>query len=333
MQDAIGVPANEGPATPGETLEDLLSRSRRSAVPIRRTLLQSGGRSHEPGPLRLFVAERRRRALDQYLLLHAGASAEPWDVTQPAMSWARMMRMEDKTSSEVAVSRNWRWLEAKGLVKTKRSGRLIAVYLLAEDGSGREYTRPRGREEGSEHGYFNLPFEYFRQRWDGELSLASKATLLICLAQAPTFDLPTERAAGWYGISADTLQRGLDELRSLGLLQSWGRTKKAPRTRRGWTTVNYYRLGGPFSPTRARRKTAAIEDEATEATSTGAKTTTTTTPTSAAATTASTASKAASVAGAAGLSTSGPVAGATATSPSSFPRRPRHSSPRARWSP
>jgi hypothetical protein len=217
------------------------------------------------------------------------------------MSWARMMRMEDKASSEVAVSRNWRWLEEKGLVKTKRSGRLIAVYLLAEDGSGAEYTRPRGREEGSEHGYFNLPFEYFRQRWDSELSLPGKATLLICLAQAPTFDLPTERAAGWYGISADTLQRGLDELRSLGLLQSWGRTKKAPRTRRGWTTVNYYRLGGPFTPTRTRRKAAAA-DETTEATSTKD----TTTDKTAATTTATAAGKATVVA-----DTTGPSAGTT----------------------
>jgi len=266
MSEHLDILADEHAATSEETLEDLLSRTRRSRVPIRRTLLQTGGRDRAPGPLHFFVSERRERALDQYLLLHAGAAAKPWDVTQPAMTWARMMRMPAKATSEVAVSRNWRWLQDRQLVRIETSGRLRAIYLLSEDGSGLAYTRPRGPERGAEHGWFTLPYEYFRQRWDGELTLPGKATLLVCLAQAPIFNLPTERAAGWYGISADTLQRGLDELRSLGLLQTWSRMKKAPRARYGVTSVNYYRLLGPFTrrvpPARNARAVARKQDAA-----------------------------------------------------------------------
>jgi DNA-binding HxlR family transcriptional regulator len=73
--------------------------------------------------------------------------------------------------------------------------------------------------------------------------------LLICLAQKPTFSLRTEHASGWYGISPDTLQRGLDELRDLELIQVWSRPKKAPRARYGITHENFYRLLGPFMRT------------------------------------------------------------------------------------
>ncbi len=88
--------------------------------------------------------------------------------------------------------------------------------------------------------------------------LAGKATLLICLAQKPTFTLPTERASSWYGVSPDTLQRGLDELRERELIKVWSRTKKAPRARYGYTTENHYALQGLFAR-------APIETEATVA--------------------------------------------------------------------
>jgi hypothetical protein len=233
-------------ATPEETLEDLLRRSRRTRVPIRRSFLQTGNRSSRPGPLHRFVAERRPRALDIYALLHAGASAEPWDVTQPAMSWARMLSMPETASSEASISRTWSWLEQQQLVSSERAGRLRKVSLLLEDGSGRPYSQPRGREPDS-RGYFNVPFEYFRKGWHLELSLAGKATLFICLAQGHTFTLPTPRASVWYGVSSDTLQRGLDELRRHGLVQRWTRTVKAPRARHGLTRLYHYRLTGAFA--------------------------------------------------------------------------------------
>lgn len=229
-------------ATPEDTLLDLLNRSRRRNVPIRRSFLQLPGPPKQPGPLAGFVEGRRPIALDLWLLLHAGAASSPWDVRQPAMSWARMLDMPQTLSSETTISRNWSWLEQRRLVRSERDHRVRKVFLLMEDGSGRAFKRSTGQQRG----FFKLPYAYFTQRWHKELKLAGKATLLICLAQAPTFTLPTEHAAGWYGISADTLQRGLDDLRELELLKVWTRAKKAPRTRFGYTVENHYALQGPF---------------------------------------------------------------------------------------
>jgi hypothetical protein len=111
------------------------------------------------------------------------------------------------------------------------------------------------RATGQARGFFKLPYEYFTQRWHLQLNLAGKATLLICLAQAPTFTLPTEHAARWYGVSADTLQRGLDELRELGLLKVWSRAKKAPvhATASRSKTTTRYRVRSAARPSRSPR--------------------------------------------------------------------------------
>ena len=103
------------------------------------------------------------------------------------------------------------------------------------------------RAGGQERGFFKLPYAYFTARLHRELRLAGKATLLICLAQGPTFTLPTERAAGWYGISADTLERGIDELKRAEILKAWPRRKKAPRTRLGYTIESHYALLGAYA--------------------------------------------------------------------------------------
>jgi hypothetical protein len=228
-------------ATPDETLLDLLDRSQRHSVPIRRSFLQLPDK--QPGPLAAFVEGRRPLALDLWLLLHAGASSFPWDVRQPAMSWARMLDMPQTTASETTISRNWTWLEGQKLIRSERDHRVRKIFLLREDGSGREFERATGKERG----FFKLPYAYFADRIHRQLKLAGKATLLICLAQNPTFTMPTERAADWYGVSADTLQRGLDELRELELIKVWSRTKKAPRARYGYTVENHYAMQGPFA--------------------------------------------------------------------------------------
>lgn len=228
-------------ATADETLRDLLDRSLRTNVPIRRTFLQLPDKT--PGPLASFVTGRRALALDLWLLLHAGASGGDWDVRQPAMSWARMLDMPQTTASETTISRNWTWLEQQRLVRTERDHRVRNVFLLTEDGSGQEFSRATGKDRG----FFKLPYAYFTERVHNELRLAGKAALLIALAQAPTFTLPAERAGPWYGISPDTLQRGIDELRDRGYVKVWSRSKKAPRSRYGYTRENHYALQGPFA--------------------------------------------------------------------------------------
>jgi DNA-binding PadR family transcriptional regulator len=159
------------------------------------------------------------------------------------MSWARMLDMPQTTASETTISRNWSWLEQQKLIRTERDHRVRKVTLLMEDGSGDEFERATGKDRG----FFKLPYAYFTERIHQDLNLAGKATLLICLAQKPAFTLPTERASTWYGVSPDTLQRGLDQLREQELIKVWTRTKKAPRARYGFTTENHYALQGPFA--------------------------------------------------------------------------------------
>jgi hypothetical protein len=151
--------------------------------------------------------------------------------------------MPQTIGSETTISRNWTWLEEQRLVRSERDHRIRKVTLLMEDGSGQEFDRATGKDRG----FFKLPYEYFTDRIHRDLKLAGKATLLICLAQKPTFTLPTERAATWYGMSADTLQRGIDELRDRDLIKVWSRTMKAPRARYGYTAVNHYALLAPFA--------------------------------------------------------------------------------------
>ncbi|MDA0163150.1 hypothetical protein OM076_22945 [Solirubrobacter ginsenosidimutans] len=183
--------------------------------------------------------ERRPLALQLYLLLHCVARADPWHGWLPAMAWARAL---DKTQpgAEATISRNWSWLESERLIRSDRYKRLRRVFLLREDGSGTEYTRPTGN-------YFTLPLAYFLDEWHQKLSLSGTVVLLIARDLQVPFQLRKEHASGWYGVSADTLQRGIDELRDHGLLSITPKRIAAPRTRQGWTMVNEYRLLAPFT--------------------------------------------------------------------------------------
>lgn len=187
------------------------------------------------------MRERQLFALQLYLLLHSVARKDPWDCALPASAWARAL---DKTnpSAEGAVSRAWAWLKDEQLVRTTRSARLVHAYLLSEDGSGDEYTRSRD--------FFYFPLAYFRDGWHRELSLAATSVLLIGLDKSkrkPWFQLRTERQSAWYGISADTLQRGLDELADADLLYVHQRQVRDTRARFGTTRVNEYALLGAFA--------------------------------------------------------------------------------------
>jgi len=250
------------PPTPTRqaTIEALLERSKRpnNALPIRRTFLQQGTLRHpQPGPLAELVHRHDERALDQYLLLHAAASADPWNVDLPAATWARAMGLAGETATS-AVSKTWRRLEDLGLVARTRSRRLASVTLLREDGSGEPYTHPgRGRDREP---YFKLPYAYWtdEQEWHRTLKLPAKAVLLIALSLRDDFILPAERAPDWYDLSPDSADRGLRMLRQKGLLQRRTELKVAPLSAIGVTEEFHYTLKPPFGPhagrpTRRRR--------------------------------------------------------------------------------
>ncbi len=222
-------------ATPEMTRAALLTETQeRRRTAIRTGFLQDRDGDRAAGPLHLFVTGRRRTALHLYLMLHCVASGGEFDSALPAMVWARAL-CKTKTSAEASISRNWSWLESQKLVRSasedEKKERLRRVYLLAENGSGEPYTHPTNQ-------FFYFPFAFFTDGWSDKLSLAATAVLLIALDQKPTFRLAKERASGYYDISADTLQRGVDELRDEGLLHIEQRRIAAPKLRQGWTLVN-----------------------------------------------------------------------------------------------
>jgi hypothetical protein len=256
------------------TIEHYLNRSAREGLPLHRTFLQQKKETGQaPGPGAAFVHRNREGALDQYLFLHALASApDPetgrHDVRLRADIWARAGGGHfDPVTGRVekaalhAVSRNWQFLRANGLVTVERVKRLARVTLLADDGSGEDYEHVgdgmRGRRLArGDAGYFQLPYAYWRAGWNTELSLVGKAVLLIALSLGDGFPLPANKGPEWYGMSASTIERGIRELRNNRLLHSEKLRRTDPESPVGFTDLNYYELRPPFGPRRHRASNA-----------------------------------------------------------------------------
>ena len=218
------------------TVEVLLGRTtRRDFVPLSRSFVQRRDVGGGAGPLAMFVRSRRRNALDLYLLAHATASAPPWDVTEYAGVWARALGIGATTGAGVVVSTNWTWLEGQRLVRSERKGGLRRIFLLNDNGSGDPYERPTTD-------FFKLPHAYWTFGWQQALDLPAKAVLLIALSLKEGFLLPTAHGATWYGLSLDTVKRGLRRLRNTGLLEVREVRKQAPRSPTGFTLERRYRL-------------------------------------------------------------------------------------------
>jgi hypothetical protein len=244
------------PLTRRETIEDLLAQSARGIVPIRKSFVQQGrGKDTKPGPLASFVIAHDARALDAYLFVHALASAEPWNCDYPAGTWVRALGLGGSAtpaSARGAVSKVMRRLEDRNLVKRARSGRRASVTLLREDGTGEPYQHPH-RSDGDR--WLQLPYAYWLEDHVLALSLPAKAMLLIALSLPDGFYLPSERADDWYGISPDSADRGLRELRKAAVLDTNRQWVKNQRSDTGWTEHWTYTLTGSFSS--AARSTAA----------------------------------------------------------------------------
>jgi len=228
-----------------ETLRALLS-SRRDFLPLSRRFLQQRRAGGGPGPLSWFVRARRLRALNLYLLAHAIASSPPPTVGLASSVWARALGMSARPSSAVQISTNWTWLEDHRLVKSQRLAGRRQVLLLNDDGSGRPYEHPSHPKEGKPD-YLKLPYAFWLERWHTKLDLPATAVLLIGLSLGDHFQLPQDHAAAWYGISRDTIGRGLRGLEAHGLLEHLEWHKRAPRAPTGVTSERYYTLLGPFA--------------------------------------------------------------------------------------
>jgi hypothetical protein len=250
-------PPKPAVATPDETVDEIVALSGRSDVPIRVEFLQGkdGTGTSTPGPLADFVRTGDQRALTLYLLALTKASSEPWDTALPAPVWARAMGVDlpQSNTATSTISKAWRRIDERRLIERRRRKRMAAVTLLREDGSGRVYSHP-----GTERDWhLKLPHAFWLEgpgskRWYRVLDLPETAMLLIALSRLDGFRLPFESGPDWYGISADTVNRGVHGLERHGLLTIDKGYKKAPLAPAGYTTENRYTLQAPFGP-RGRR--------------------------------------------------------------------------------
>jgi hypothetical protein len=240
--------------TPADTVDEIVRASKRTGYfPIRREFLQLSHRGKPvAGPLGSIVSAGDLRALHLYLLLLTKASSPPWDARLPAAAWARALSIDLPTSKTArsTISKIWLRLEQRQLVERVRKERLADVFLLREDGSGKEYTNPGEVRDV----YVRIPLALWLQgpgastRWYQELTLPELSFLLIARTYGDRFRLPYEMGPDWYGISADTLSRGAHGLETRGLLEVDKHWKKAPLTAAGYTAENRYTLQPPFGP-------------------------------------------------------------------------------------
>ncbi len=245
---------SDEPATSFETRQAITESSGRGAFPIRRSFLQEKkGRKTIPGPMARLVETSDRSGLLLYSLAVTKASSAPWDIALPASVWARALDLPNPTSATTRsrISKTWTRLVNLNLLLRSRRANTAVLTLLKEDGSGKEYTHPGvGRSEP----YIQIPHALWLDGpddgtyWFEALKLPALAFLYIarCYKLGQNFGLAAERVPDYYGISADTFQRGARQLRNLGLVEVTSKTTKAPLAPLGVTVENRYRLLAPF---------------------------------------------------------------------------------------
>lgn len=266
--DASPATRKQPPPTLGrrETIEGLLTQTRRGIVPIRKTFVQQGrGKATTPGPLASFLRAHDDRGLEAYLFLHAMASAStPWNCVLPSGAWVRALGLAENAtpaSARGAFSKIMKRLMDRKLIERSRSKRRADVRLLREDASGESYERPLGKERWDR--WMQLPHAYWREGHFESLHLPAKVMLLVALSLDDGFYLPSERAPDWYGVSADSADEGLRELRQAGLLDTDYQWERNVRSDTGWTKRWTYTLIGSFSKDERKKAAASrsVDDE------------------------------------------------------------------------
>lgn len=250
-------------ATGRDTREAVLTRSIRANVPLRKTFVQANrGAESRHGPLKAFVTGRDLRGLRAYLIIVAACSngVNGWSTTHDSAVWARLMDIHKTAFGPSARTGAWRALcrlKARNLIECSRSGTMIKVTLLREDGTGKPYDRPVGDNE--ENRFLQIPTTFWTKGRDEKLSLPGLALFLVVAREKHWVPLPADRAPEWYGWSADTHERGLKQLVDLELIQKRAFKKKAPLAPAGYTIAYEYRRA-PITLARkpkAKQKSAA----------------------------------------------------------------------------
>ncbi len=220
--------------------------SHRDAVPIREALLQIRGTPVRPGVLADLVRHGNEHALDLYLLLRIPLSAPPFQLEVNADYWAPLAgrTSQSRRNARLAMYRSLDRLESLALIRRETRGSRSRVELLDESGNGDPYVHPARRDER----YIKLPHSYWTLGFDRKLKLPGKTVLLLSLSLSPKgFTLPLAHSTDWYGISAPSLKRGMDELVRARLVRYQTTEVPATNTPDGITALRRtYLLAGPM---------------------------------------------------------------------------------------
>lgn len=254
----VAIPDSNPPdITAADTVDEIVKASKRHTYfPLRLEFLQRRVDGvMRPGPLAGLVRAGDIRGLKLYLLVITKASHEPYDAKLAAAVWARALDLDLPTSATArsTISKAWLRLEDAHLIRREREQRKAKITLLNEDGLGSNYDSP-------EKHYFRVPLALWLagpakdKRWYQVLTLPELAVLLIGRSLGDSFRMPVEQGPVWYGISADTIGRGLKGLTDRGLLEVDKRFKPAPLSPLGYTAEHRYTLVAPFKVGRVSGK-------------------------------------------------------------------------------
>jgi hypothetical protein len=240
-----------------ENLSQLFWDSHRTAVPIRESFLQIRGERAVPGPLGKIVRGRYHHALDVYLLILAATASPPHRLYVNADFWAALVRRPSQShrNARLALYRSLDILISLDLIQQETRLGVPLIQLLSESGNGDLYIHPAKLRER----YITLPHVYWENGLDHTLKLPGKAVLLLARSLRPDgFTLPLAHAAAWYGISPDTLHRGMHELVQAKVARYTAADISSPEAPRGTTVRRTYRLVGAMAraepePARHRR--------------------------------------------------------------------------------
>lgn len=231
------VPSPAALAAAGE----LGSRARGRSAQIRYTFVNRPDTS-TPSALNCLLRGGRggQVRLKTYLSLMWLCGAAPYDAAYPSRAWATLLDLDEPAGLGARrINDAMKWLETNRFITIEaRPGHPNRVTLLRENGGGDPYTVPgletqalkeKGRARVSDpeflqHRYMQIRPAFWTSGWLAALSAPAVAMYLVLLAEQGPHEDPIEiwlsprLATEKYGMSSDTRNNGLDELRRAGLV-------------------------------------------------------------------------------------------------------------------
>lgn len=250
MNDPFAGIEDESPQTPAEMRASLLRDSHRGYTPVRKILVQRPSEAAErPSTIGEMVSERQENALRLLLLALAFQPLE--GLALPPQRWAGLVNCSSKLAcSQSQLARAIKQLQDRRLVVRDGTTHLFGLVPLMEDGSGQGYTRPTAKGAVVGKGFFIVPHDAWTSGLIDNLRLPGLAMFLISLHdthQKPSFQVPLDKMAKWYGVSERTAERGYDELANQRVLLTRTQRVAARSAASGLRTVTHRALADPYS--------------------------------------------------------------------------------------